>query len=169
MEKVRFKVKDFVVYPLHGVGTIETTFEKEVKGEKTKFYKVKMRESGMFISVPVANAVEMGLRHIIKKSEIASILKKFSTLPKDIEDNWKLRYQENIDKLKTGDIGQVATVVKELFLRNKVKNLSIMERKQYENAYKMLVKEISLAGNTDEQEVSNLISDKLDNLAQKLD
>ena len=169
MAKNTFKINDKVVYPLHGVGVIDSTYEREVKDVKTKFYKIRMQESEMFISVPFENAEDMGLRKVIDKQDIDRVLRKLTILPKLIEDNWKLRYQENIEKLKSGKATSIATVVKELFLRNKIKSLSIMERKQYENAYKMLVKEISISGKTEEQEVSNLISSKLDTLAKKLD
>ena len=170
MYKTKFKVKDQVVYPLHGVGVIEDTYEKEgIQTDRTKYYKVKLKESGMTISVPAKNAEFMGLRKIIKKQDVSSVLKTLGVSPKNIEDDWKIRYQEHIDKLKSGTIANISTVVKELFLRNKIKNLSIMEKKQYEKAYKMLVKEIALSGNIDENEVGTLVSDKLDQLAMKLD
>ena len=169
MYKAKFKIKDQVVYPLHGVGVIEATYEKEgTQTDRTKYYRVKLKESGMTISVPAKNAEFMGLRKIIKKQDVSSVLKTLGVFPKNIEDDWKVRYQEHIDKLKSGTIANVATVVKELFLRNKIKNLSIMEKKQYEKAYKMLVKEIALSGNIHEKEVGTLVSGKLDQLAKKM-
>jgi len=160
-----FKVKDYVVYPLHGVGVIDKKVENKVNDKTTPFFKILMKDTGLCISIPVENASAMGLRKVISKSKIAGALKKLSTYPEKIEDNWKLRFQENIEKLKNGDIDNIVIVVKDLFIRNKIKNLSIMERKQYEQAYKMLVKEIAIAGDTDEDEVNNLISSKLDDLA----
>lgn len=144
---------------------VESTYDKEVNSKPVEFLKVKMKESGMFISLPHDQAASMGLRKVIKKTEIPRILKKLSEYPSKIEDNWKLRYQENIEKLKTGEIDNTVNVVKELYIRNKVKNLSIMERKQYEGAFKMLVKEISISSNSDEKEANTLISGKLDALA----
>ncbi|HMB01324.1 MAG TPA: CarD family transcriptional regulator [Spirochaetota bacterium] len=169
MAKVKFKKKDEVVYPLHGVGTVEGTYDTKVNNKKAKFLKVRLKESDMSISVPLENAEKMGLRKVIKKSEIAGILKQLTIYPKKIEDNWKVRFQENIDKLKTGDIKNLANVIKELFIRNKIKTLSVMERKQYENAYHMLVKEISISDKADEEEVNNLISSKLDSLGAKFE
>ncbi len=166
---VKFKINDNVVYPLHGVGVIDSTFDKDTGSKISQFFKVKMKESGMTISVPVDAAESMGLRKIIKKADIAVILKKLSVYPDKIEDNWKLRFQENIEKLKNGDIDSIVTVVKELYIRNKIKSLSIMERKQYEGAYKMLVKEIALSSATDEKEAGDLISGKLDALAAQHD
>lgn len=160
----KFKVKDHVVYPIHGVGIIESTYDKEVNAKNTLFLKVKMKESGMFISIPSDNADQMGLRKVIKKNEIAAILKKLTVYPDKIEENWKLRFQENIEKLKTGEIDSIVTVVKELYIRNKIKNLSIMERKQFEGAFKMLVKEIAISSDTDEKEANDLVSSKLDAL-----
>ena len=169
MAKTPFKVKDEVVYPLHGVGVIESTFEKELDDKNVKFFKVFLKDSGMSISIPVGTAPQMGLRKIIKRSEIAKILKNLSIFPRKIEENWKVRFQENIDKLKTGDINNIAAVVKELFIRNKIKNLSVMERKQYENAYKMLVKEIAISDKASEEEVNSIVSGKLDILATKFE
>ena len=169
VEKSVFKINDNVVYPLHGVGVIDSTYERELKDVKTKFYKIKMQESDMFISVPSNSAQDVGLRKVMSEKDIDGVLKKLTVLPKLIEDNWKLRYQENIEKLKSGKATNVAIVIKELFLRNRVKSLSIMERKQYENAYKMLVTEISISGRMEKNEVSSLISSKLDALANKLE
>ena len=162
---VKFKIEDYVVYPLHGVGVVESTYDKEVNTKPVQFLKVKMKESGMYISIPHEQASAMGLRKVIKKTEIPKVLKKLSEYPQKIEDNWKLRFQENIEKLKTGDIENIVNVVKELYIRNKIKNLSIMERKQYEGAFKMLVKEISISSNSDEKEANTLVSGKLDSLA----
>jgi CarD family transcriptional regulator len=164
-----FKINEYVVYPLHGVGVIDKISDNKISDTIAKFYKIKMKDTGLSISVPVKNADKMGLRKVIKKKDISRVLKSLSTQPRKIEDNWKLRYQENIDKLKSGEIENIINVVKELFLRNKVKNLSIMERKQYESAFKILVKEISISSKTDEQEVNNLISEKLDNLAKNFE
>ncbi len=169
MNKSNFKVNDDVVYPLHGVGIIDSTYEREINEVKTKFYKIKLKDSEMFISVPLKNAESVGLRKIMDEEDIKQVIRKLSNLPKTIEENWKVRYQENIEKLKSGKATNMATVIKELFLRNRVKSLSIMERKQYEGTYKMLVKEISISKKTDEKEVSNLISSKLDALAKKIE
>ena len=164
-----FKINDNVVYPLHGIGVVDSTYERQMKESVTKFYKIKMKDSDMFISVPFKTAKEVGLRRIMDEYEIDQVLKKLSSLPDIIEENWKTRYQENIEKLKSGKATNIATVIKELYLRNKVKSLSIMEKKQYENAYKMLVKEISISKKAEETDVSHLISNKLDALAEKME
>ena len=169
MAKAIFKVKDEVVYPLHGVGVIQKTYETEFNNKMVKFFKVLVKDSGLSISVPVETAPQLGLRKIINRKEIQNILKQLSIYPKKIEDNWKLRFQENIDKLKTNDIRNVTAVVKELFIRNKIKSLSVMEHKQYENAYKMLVKEIAISDKASEDEVNSLVSSKLDLLGAKFD
>lgn len=161
-----FKVDDHIVYPLNGVGVIQNTFDREVNGKEIKFFKLKMQDNGMFISIPADKAEELGLRKVIKKKEINTILEELSIYPTKIEENWKLRYQENIDKLKSGEMSSIVTVVKELYVRNKIKNLSIMERKQYESAFKMLVKEIAIASKSSEEDANNLISEKLDQLGE---
>ena len=159
-----FKINEHVVYPLHGVGLIEEINKRALKGEQKKFYRIKLKDSGMIISIPTENAASMGLRHIIKKEDIKNVIKTLSEYPNNIEENWKLRFQENISKLKTGKIKNIVDVVKELFVRNKTKSLSVMERKQFENAYRMLIKELSISGETNEEEINSIISDKLDSL-----
>ena len=163
-----FKVKEHVVYPLHGIGTIENIFEKDIEKAKTVFYRIKLKDTGMVVSLPIDKATGMGLRRVIHKNKIKDIINKLSDSPGEIEENWKLRFQENINKLKTGAIENIVSVVKELFVRNKIKSLSIMERKQFENAYQMLVKEISLSGDTNEEEVNSIVSNKLDTLTPPL-
>lgn len=162
---VKFKISENVVYPPHGVGTVDSTFDRELNGKMVPFYKVQLMDSGMTVSVPVESAEAMGLRKLIKKADIPVVLKKLQVYPDKIEENWKQRYQDNTEKIKQGDIDSILSVVKELYVRNKIKNLSIQERKQYESAFKMLMKEISLSGNTNEEEAKTLISVRLDSLA----
>ena len=95
MSKSSFKKGDTVTYPLHGVGEIISIFDREHNDVVTKFYKIKIAESsGMLIYVPYEKAESLGLRKIVKKSEITSVLRKLTILPGEIEENWKLRFQE---------------------------------------------------------------------------
>ena len=163
-----FNVNEYVVYPLHGVGLIKEIYSREVAGIKQVCYRIQLQESDLTISIPKEKAITMGLRSIIQKTEIKHVIASLEKKPSFTEDNWKLRFQCNIEKLKTGNIHHLINVIKELFLRNKVKALSIMERKQYENAYRMLIKELSISGDTNEEEIKSIVADKLDALALTL-
>ena len=153
------KVNDYVVYPLHGVGILR---EIETNEDNEKIYKIELEEVGMTISIPDKSVKDMGLRNIIKKEELDEIVASFAEQPTCNEENWRVRFRNNIQKLKSGDPRQLADLVKELFVRNKKKSLSIIERKQFENAFQMLIKEVTIATRSSEEEVNSFLSSKLD-------
>lgn len=158
------KVNDYVVYPMHGVGILK---EIEVNEENEKIYKIELREAGMIISIPSKSVKEMGLRGIVKKKELDAIVASFSEPPVFKEENWRMRFRTNVQKLKSGEPMQLADLVKELFVRNKKKALSTIERKQFENAFQMLSKEIAITMSSTESEVSAYLSSKLDSLVSE--
>ncbi len=160
------KVNDYVVYPLHGIGILTEVIENE---EKEKLYKIKLQESDMSISLPLKSVGEAGLRKIISKEDISKVIDNFSTRPASSEDNWRIRFQENIKKLKSGSIENTITLIKQLFIRNKRKTLSTIERKQFESAFEMIIKEVSLASKTSKEQVTSLLSSKLDELTETED
>lgn len=163
--KVEFKEKDFVVYPVHGIGILEKiTVNKEAK---EKIYKIKFVESQMVITIPENSLVEMNIRKTVKKSEIKKIIDSLSKLPKKSDKDWRVRFKETFAKLKTGNINETALIVKELFVRSNVKPLSMIEKNQFETAFGMLVKEISISTNSKEDEVYALLTSKLQKLVNK--
>ncbi|BBM89729.1 RNA polymerase-binding transcription factor CarD [Spirochaetota bacterium] len=162
--EVILEINDYVVYPLHGIGVITEIFSNE---NDEKLYKIKLKESDMSISLPVKSVSGAGVRKIITKEDIANVIANFSIRPAGTEDNWRFRFQENIKKLKSGNIENSITLIKQLFLRNKRKALSTIERKQFENAFEMLIKEVAIASETNEKQVTSLLSSKLDELYEK--
>ncbi len=154
------KKNDYVVYPFHGIGKLE---EIEKKGKK-EILKIKLEESQMTISIPYESSEQIGIRKIISKTDVKKIIKDLSKKPEDLEDNWRLRFQKNLAKIKKGDVESVISLIKELFIRSKKKPLSMIEKKQFEDSYSLLVKEIALATNSNEKEISKLIVDALDKL-----
>lgn len=157
----KLKVNDFVVYPLHGIGILK---EIQTDEKKQKIYKIELKEAGMTISIPAKSIEEMGLRGIMDKKQLNAIISSLSEKSDQSEENWRVRFQQNIKKLKSGDPQELANLVKELFARNKKKSLSIIERKQFENAFQMLIKEVAIATKSSEEEVNSLLSSKLDEL-----
>ncbi len=156
-----FKLNDKMVYPMHGVGNIDSIERKEVLGKRAEFYIITIINSGMKVMIPTEKAKEVGLRKIIAKSEVKKVMEVIIKGKTKIEEDWKLRYQNNIDKVKSGSIYQVAEVARDLYRRGREKELSIMERKLYENAYNLVMHEIALAKKFDIEEAGNIVSEAL--------
>ncbi|MPM12364.1 RNA polymerase-binding transcription factor CarD [bioreactor metagenome] len=155
-----FNLGDKVVYPMHGAGVIETLESKDILGEVKSYYVLKMPIGEMKLMIPVDNVNNIGLRNIIDKSLVEgvySILKQAAVLN---DSNWNKRFRDNMIKMKTGDIFEVAQVVRDLTYRDKEKGLSTGEKKMLVSAKQMLVSEISLSTETD----SNGIQEYLDNI-----
>lgn len=153
--------EDYVVYPMHGVGVVSDIATKTVLEEKKKYYVVELLNTKMRVMVPLDNAKEIGLRKIITKREVKKVLDLLAEEYVEIEEDWKVRYQNNLEKLKSGSIHAVAEVCRNLYKRAKDKELSVMERKLYESAYSLVLNEVALAKQVEIEEASNLISEIL--------
>jgi CarD family transcriptional regulator len=117
--------------------------------------------NGMKVMIPVSNAKEIGIRSIIPKKDIKKVMAILATEAEAIEEDWKLRYQNNIDKVKSGSIYEVAEVARDLFKRGSEKELSIMERKLYENAYQLITYEVAMSKSIAIDEAGNIVSEAL--------
>jgi CarD family transcriptional regulator len=156
-----FKVGDKIVYPMHGVGEIEGIEKKVILGKRNEYYMITIISNGMKVMIPVNNAKEIGIRGIIPKKDIKKVIAILSTEASAIEEDWKLRYQNNIDKVKSGSIYEVAEVARDLFKRGNEKELSIMERKLYENAYQLITYEVAMSKSIPIDEAGNIVSEAL--------
>ena len=150
-----FQVGDLAVYPAHGVGEIQAIESRVVNGEKHDFYIMKVLENGMVIMIPISNVESVGLRDIIDKKDVSKIYDVMKSRKDGLPDNqtWNRRYREYMDKIKTGSLYDVAEVFRDLFLLKLTKDLSFGERKLYDTAQVLLVKELSTAKNTDEDTI----------------
>ncbi len=165
-----FQIGDLAVYPAHGVGEIEAIESRVVNGEEHDFYIMKVLENGMVIMIPTRNVESVGLREIIDKKEIPKVYEVMKYRKDGAPDNqtWNRRYREYMDKIKTGSLYDVAEVFRDLFLLKLTKDLSFGERKLYDTAQVLLVRELSTAKKTDEaailSEIESLfISDSSEN------
>ncbi len=151
-KKIRtFKVGDLAVYPAHGVGRIDAVESRVVNGEKHEFYIMNVLENGMVIMIPIRNVDSVGLRDVIRKQDIPKIYEVMQVQANPCDgQTWNRRYREYMDKIKTGSLYEVAEVFRDLFLLKLNKDLSFGERKLYDTAQGLLVKELSTAKNTDE-------------------
>ena len=151
----RFHVGDLAVYPAHGVGRIEAIESRVVNGEKHDFYIMKILENNMVIMIPTSNVQSVGLRDIISAREIPKIMDVIKAKRELSIDNqtWNRRYREYMDKIKTGSLYEVAEVFRDLSLLKMTKDLSFGERKLFDTAQTLLIKELSTARNSDEKSV----------------
>ena len=157
-----FNVGDNIVYPMHGAGTIDSIEEKEILGEKLSYYIIKM-PGEVKIMVPTAKAETMGVRSVIDAEGANRVLKILEADETEMSQNWSKRYRENLDKMKTGDIFEVADVVRNLSFKQKEKGpLSTGEKKMLNNAKVILVSELSLAENSSQDEIEKLVDNKIE-------
>jgi CarD family transcriptional regulator len=155
VQKREFQVGDLAVYPAHGVGRIEAIESKVVSGEKHDFYIMKVLENNMVIMIPTRNIASVGLRDVISENEIPKVyevMKKEKDAPIDSQ-TWNRRYRDYMEKIKTGSLYDVAEVFRDLYLLKMSKDLSFGERKLYDTAQFLLVKELSTARNSDENTI----------------
>lgn len=156
-----FNIGDKVVYPMHGAGTIESIEEREMLGNSEDYYIIKMPVGGMKLMVPTSKVANVGIREISGKSEADKV---FGVLEKPKEPyvhdaNWSKRYNLNVEKIKSGDILEVAEVVRELSHRHMERGLSIGEKKMLSTAKNILISEMVLAENLDKDVLDNKIEE----------
>jgi CarD family transcriptional regulator len=156
-----FNIGDKVVYPMHGAGVIESIEEKEILGQKQKYYIMKMPVGDVQVMVPTASAEKVGLREVIHCDEADKVLGVLSSEQTAMNTNWNKRYRENMDRIKNGKILEVAEVVKNLAHKSSDKGLSAGEKKLYNNAKQILISELVLANQGTKAEVEALIDEKL--------
>ncbi len=148
----KFCIGDLAVYPAHGVGRIEAIESKVINGERHDFYIMKILENGMVIMIPTWNVQSVGLREIIQENEIPKIY----DIMKNQRDfalesqTWNRRYRDYMEKIKTGSLFDVAEVFRDLYLLKLSKDLSFGERKLYDTAQMLLLKELSTSRHTTE-------------------
>ena len=152
-----FNIGERVVYPMHGAGVIESIEEKEILGERRKYYIMRMPIGDMKVMIPLDQMDDIGIRKVINSEEIENVLDILSSDTTKMHQNWNRRYRANMDLIKSGDIYEIAEVVRNLTLMDKEKGLSTGERKMLSNARQILMSEIVLVAEISEQEAASLI------------
>lgn len=153
-----FVIGDRIVYPMHGAGIIEEIEEKQILGEIRKYYILKVPCGDMKIMIPIESSREIGVRAVISAEEIRGVLAVLRAESTEMSNNWNRRYRENMEKLKTGDIYNVAEVVRNLMRTDKEKKLSTGEKKMLSNAKQILISEIILVKDIDHESAENIIN-----------
>ena len=155
-----FNVGDKIVYPMHGAGVIDAIEEKDILGEKQSYYILKM-PGEVKVMVPTNKAEEIGVREVVDKKSADKVFEILEEDKTEMSSNWNKRYRDNMDKMKSGDIYEVADVVRNLSFKQKEKGLSTGEKKMLNNAKQILISELVLAEHASQDEVENLVDSTL--------
>ena len=155
-----FKVGDIIVYPMHGAGVIETIEERSILDEKQSYYIIKM-PGEVKVMVPTAKAEEIGVRNIIDKETAGKVINVLEQDSTEMSMKWNKRYRDNVEKMKSGDIFEVADIVRNLSFKQKDKGLSTTEKKMLLNAKQILVSELVLAESKGKEEIESLVENKI--------
>lgn len=148
-----FKIGDYIAHPMHGAGVIESIVTKKINGTERDYYVLKLPVGDMIVMVPVIGCEDIGVRAIISKAEAEEVFKAFNELEISMTQNWNKRYRENMDKIKSGNLIDVAAVVKGLMRRDGERGLSTGERKMLHSAKQILISELVVATDTDYDKV----------------
>ena len=149
-----FEVGDKVVYPHHGAGTVVKKEKREILGQTREYLTIQILHNDMTVNVPVENAEQVGLRTVIDEDLVNTVVKALTAGESEMPKNWNRRFKHNRDKMKTGDIFELAEVVKNLSLRDHEKGLSTGEKQMFVKAKKILASELMYAKAVDEDEAA---------------
>ena len=153
-----FAEGDMAVYPAHGVGVIKSIEMQTVAGVDQAFYVLEILDNGMRIMIPTISSESVGLRAIVDETEVKGVLDILADRNVELgSQTWNRRYRDYMEKIKTGSVHEVAAVLRDLFLLSVDKDLSYGERKMLDTAKGLMVKELSLAQDTEESAVSKTI------------
>ena len=156
-----FQVGDKIVHPMHGAGVIDSITTKKVNGVVRDYYILKLPVGGMLVMIPTENCAEIGVRPIVAPAEADKVIDALPAIEVESDSNWNRRYRENMLRLKSGDLLEVARVMKSLILRDGEKGLSTGERKMLHTAKQILISEIVLSESSSYEEVEGRIKQAL--------
>ena len=148
-----FRVGDRIAHPMHGAGVIDGIVTKRITGKDRDYYVLKLPAGDMLVMVPVDNCADIGVRPIVAPDEAEKILGAIPGIEVEMTSNWNKRYRENMLRIKSGDLMEVASVVKGLMQRDRERGLSTGERKMLHSAKQILISEIVLSESSSYEEV----------------
>ena len=162
-----YAIGDKIVYPLHGAGIIEAIEERMIMGKKQEYYIMRISSCNMTVMIPMSNCAEIGIRDVIDKEEAKRVLENFKNEPLHLDDNWNRRQRENLIKIKSGDIYQVVSVLKDLLYRDMVKGLSTSERKILNNARQIIISELVLSEIATKEDIESIMEEVISSLVER--
>lgn len=156
-----FQVGDKIVHPMHGAGVIDAIVQKKVSGIVRDYYMLKLPAGSMMVMIPTENSEEIGVRPIMDKDASEHVISLICTIEVDMTLNWNRRYRENMLRLKSGNVIEVARVVKSLMRREGDRGLSTGERKMLHSAKQILISELVLSQNSSYEEMELRINKEM--------
>ena len=153
-----FVIGDYIVHPMHGAGMIQSIISKRIDGDDRDYYVLKLPVGDMLVLIPVIGCESIGVRPIVSREDALGVLAAFPEIDTQMTQNWNKRYRENMLKIKSGNLYDVATVVKSLMNRELERGLSTGERKMLHSAKQIFVSELVVSLNKSYEEVEALIS-----------
>lgn len=156
-----FQVGDKIVHPMHGAGIVDSIVQKKVSGVVREYYILKLPVGGMMVMVPTEHCEEIGVRPIVPGEEAERIIEQLSSIQVEMTSNWNQRYRENMIRLKSGDLLEVARVIKGLVQREEERGLSTGERKMLHSAKQILISELVLSQNASYEDMEARINTAL--------
>ena len=156
-----FRVGDKIAHPMHGAGVIDSIEERKMNGSIRQYYILKMPAGGMVVMIPTESTEQIGVRPIVGSDEADELMASIPGINVEMTANWNRRYRENMQRLKSGDLREVARVVKGLMTRDTEKGLSTGERKMLHSAKQILISEIVLSKMLTYEEVESQINEAL--------
>ncbi len=156
-----FRVGDKVVYPHHGAAIIKSLEEREVLGTKREYFVLRLAYGDLTLMVPADNTEEVGIRDVIGREELEKVFRVLRAKECRMPTNWSRRFKTHVEKLRSGDIYQVAEVVRNLARREKEKGLSAGEKRMLSKARQILVSELTFAADVDEAEADKMLDEVL--------
>ena len=156
-----YTVGDTVVYPHHGAAIVESTEKRELHGEQCDYLVLRMTYGDLTLMVPANTCHEVGIRDVVSAEEVERVLDVLREEDAEKKGSWSRRFKSNFEKLRSGDIYQVAEVVRNLSTRDSDKGLSAGERRMLAKAKEILLSELSVAVGKDEQQTEELIEQVL--------
>ena len=154
-----YNVGDKVVYPHHGAGTVVKKEKREILGQTREYLTIQILHNDMTVNVPADNAERVGLRKVIDEEAVKKVVKYLTSGGTDMPKNWNRRFKHNRDKMKTGDILELAEVVRNLALRDHEKGLSTGEKQMYVKAKKILASELMYAKEMSEEQAAEWLDE----------
>ena len=156
-----FQIGDKIVHPMHGAGVIDSIVSKKVNGVVRDYYILKLPVGGMLVMIPTEHTEEIGVRPVVDRDAADRILEAMPNIEVDMTQNWNRRYRENMLRIKSGDLMEVARVVKGLMLRDEDRGLSTGERKMLHSAKQILISELVLSQDASYEDVEKRINTAL--------
>ena len=159
-----FSIGEYISHPMHGAGMIESIAKRRVNGQDKEYYVLRLPTGNMTVMIPTDTCENIGVRPIVDEKTALEVLSVVASLEIDMTSNWNQRYRDNMERLKTGNLFEVARVIKGLVMRDIEKGLSTGERKMLRSARQILVSEIALSAKLESETVETRLDRELASL-----